>query len=309
MKMVRYTKDLSDAEIQQSQAELMAKLRKGFVKYTPMQFEPEYAAKPKPKANAKKRKRAKQGRQAQQGNQAHQGTQANRQTGEQGGGVSSTQGGQSNPDQILTGGIDYLENVYAEPNLSLQARGIRLGLSADKRTMIKKYLVTNGFLYEFSVDLGKEFSGRVKMLKLTDKGCQALGKTLPKQSQARQGSLEHQWWQINIARNYISKGYKAIIEYDLNGKAADIGVEKDGDLVAIEIELTPKNAIYNFRADIQAGFKRVVIGCKNVRVKNQIEAQMQSFITDNPSFVGKANIVKLSEFPFVKQLYKEIKGI
>jgi hypothetical protein len=304
--MPRFRKDLSDAEIEFSQRDLMAELRKGFVKHKPMQFKPEYATKPKPKA--KKRKKAKQGTQAHQENQAQQGNQTKRRPSGQGSNISSTREGQDNAFKIIEGGLDYLENVYKEPNLSLTARGIRLGLSADKRTAIKNNLIDNNFVDEFSVDLGKEFAGIVKMLKLTTKGYQVLGKNPPKKSQAKQGSLEHQWWQINCTRNYISKGHKAIIEYELNGKAADIGVEKDCEMFAVEIELTPKNAIYNFRADIEAGFKRVVIGCKNTRVKKQIEAQMQSFITDNTSFVGKANIVKLSEFPFVKQLYKEIKG-
>ena len=304
--MPRYTKDLTDFEIEQSQRSLMEELRKGFVKHEPMQFEHEYAAKPKPKA--KKRKKAKQGNQVHQGQDGYQGTQANTQSSEQVSNASSDQGGQDNAAHMIEGGIDYLSNVYTEPNLSLQARGIKLGLSADKRTAIKNDLVGNGFVIEFSVDLGKEFGGRVKMLKLTEKGYQVLGKTAPKQNKSRQGSLEHQWWQLNIAKNYLSKGYKAIIEYELNGKSADIGVLKNGELVAVEIELSPNTAMHNFRADMEAGFSRVVMGCKNARVKKQVETQLLSFISDNPSYVGKARIVKLNDFPFVKQLYKEIKG-
>ena len=127
---------MSDSEIELSQHSLMEELRKGFVKHDPMHFEPEYAAKQKPKS--RKRKKVKEGEQvdrgdhARQGEKGHHGTQANTQSSTQGNSASSGHGEQDNTDQIIEGGIEYLENVYAEPNLSLQARVSGLGFRLIK---------------------------------------------------------------------------------------------------------------------------------------------------------------------------------
>ena len=147
------------------------------------------------------------------------------------------------------------------------------------------------------------------MLRLTDEGYKLLGKTpQTKDSLAKYGSLEHQWWQEHIAKDYSERGYNAVIEKNLNGKSADIGVMTKDEMVAVEVELTPKNAITNFKQDLDAGFNRVIIACQNTRVKKEIERKLQSFLEQHYSYRGKAKVILLNEFPFVKKLMAEIRG-
>ena len=149
-----YKKDVTDDEVSEFMQPILTDLSKYLVKRIPV--EPDEQEKCSYKPKPKKRKKAKHG------GQAHHGTQANTQSGNQGSNASRGQTGQDNTAQIIEGGIDYLENVYAKPNSSLKARGFELGLSADKRTAIKNDLVRNGFVIEFSVDLGKEFGAGSK---------------------------------------------------------------------------------------------------------------------------------------------------
>jgi hypothetical protein len=287
-------------EIEISQAGLMAELRKGFVNREPLRFEPEY------KSTNKKKKKTGQGRRK---SQAHQGRQADKHSGSQGGSTSNGQA-RNQAVSITDEERDYLNSIIEHSNCSVSNRGKSLfGFSSNKSNAIKKDLIQNRLIQEFSVSLGRAFGGTVKMLRLTLKGYLALGIKPPKQYSKLQGSLEHIWWQENIAMDYRGKGYKAIIEQELNEKAVDVGVEKNNELVAVEIELTPNNAVYNFRADIDVGFSRVFIACKNNNVKRIIEKQLQIFLANNIAYMSKSKVVLLSEFPFVKKLHNEIKGI
>lgn len=279
---------MTDSEIAMLMKPVHASLEKYLVRRQPIQEEEPEQAKKNPKKKS--------------------GRQGGSVSGRQGDSVSSGQGGSSQQPIISDEEHDYLESVYEYPNLSLTARGEKLALSADKRTRMKNTLIGKEMLAEFSVDLGSEYGGRVKMLKLTDEGYKAIGKKGPATVSPRQGSFEHLWWQVFIANDYAARGYKVNIEKLLNGKSADIGVAKGNEMVAVEVELSPKNAVYNFRADINAGFNRVIIACKNSKVKKQVEQQLTSFIEDNPRYDGKARIILLQEFPFVKSLRKEIRG-
>jgi len=206
---------------------------------------------------------------------------------------------------------EYLKSILEYPNLSVTARGEKLfGFSADKRTRIKRNLLDKKLIEEFSVDLGRDFGGRVKFLELADAGYKIIGKAhSPKASRfSKRGSLEHIWWQRHIARDYEKRGYKAIIEKELNGKSSDIGVIKDNEIVAVEIELSPKNAVTNLKQNIDAGFTRTMIACKNNKVKKIVDKKITSFMEDNPDYRDKAKIILLTDFPFIKKLYKEIRG-
>ena len=217
---------------------------------------------------------------------------------------------QKNPVTISHEEREYLKSILEFPNLSVTARGEKLfGFSADKRTRIKKALLEKKLILEFSVDLGSGFGGRVKLLKLTDEGYKFLGLKPPEQPRfSKRGSLEHMWWQERIAQDYNERGYQAVVEKELNGKCADTGVSKGDEIVAVEIELTPKNAITNFKENCDAGFSRTIIACKNARVKKTTEGKIASFIESNPGYANKAKIILLSEYPFLKKLSSEIRG-
>ncbi len=215
------------------------------------------------------------------------------------------------PPQLSREMIDYLQSVLDKPNLSVTARGTKLfGFSSNKMTKLKKILQDMGLLHTFTVDLGRETGGRVMLTRLTDRGYQALKQKPPegqKGIHARE-SLEHLWWKEQIQKDYQARGYKAEIEKELNGKQADIGVSKGGEIVAVEVELAPKNAVSNLKRNLEAGFTRTLIACKNYRVKQEVERKVKAFAEENNIPENKYRILLLSEFPFIKQLYKEIRG-
>ena len=138
-----------------------------------------------------------------------------------------------------------------------------------------------------------------------------IGKNAPSHNSAlpKRGSLEHIWWQECIAKDYSARGYKAIIEKQLNEKSTDIGVMKDNEIVAVEVELSPKNAITNFKDNIDAGFTRTIIACKNNKVKKETKKKLTSFLGQNPNYEEKAKVILLTDFPFVKSLFKEMKQV
>lgn len=288
-------KNVTDSEIEVVMKPVHASLAKFLVKRQQVQDEEPEQTKKKPKKKA--------GRQR-SGNSANRGGSI---SANPGGGVS---GGQDDSGQTTLSEEerDYLQNVYKFPNLCLTGRKEKLALSADKSTRVKNSLVGNGLVVEFSVDLGKNFGGRVKMLMLTKKGYGVMGVTGENEFSPRQGSFEHIWWQTYIAKDYAQRHFRANIERVLNGKSADVGVQRGNEIVAVEVELTPKNALHNFKADTDAGFARVILACKNQNVKSQVEKKINAFIKDNPKYEGKARIMLLNEFPFVKSLKKEIRG-
>ena len=206
---------------------------------------------------------------------------------------------------------EYLQSILDHPNLSVTARGTKLfGYSSNKMTNLKKILMDMGLLHAFTVDLGREFGGRVMLIRLTDKGYEALQKKPPEGQKGihERESLEHLWWKEQIKKDYEKRGYRAEIEKELNGKQADIGVSKGDEIVAVEVELTPKNAVSNLKRNLEAGFTRTLIACKNYRVKKEVEQKAKAFAEENNIPESKYRILLLSEFPFIKQLYREIRG-
>lgn len=290
-------KDVTDSEIEQSMKPVLAELSKHLVKRQPIKEEPKKPKKRKPK-NRGQRKRTP----SNQGSSAP----ANQRDSNQ----PNTAQESNEPQPKLTNEeCEYMESILEYPNMGVTARREKIfGWSADKGTRMKNGLIDKGLIDEFSVDLGKEFGGRVKMLRLTNESYKAIGKAPPERLSSRQGSFEHIWWQVQIANDYAQRGYTANIEKVLRGKSADIGVSNGKEWVAVEVELSPRTALSNFRQNSDADFARTIIACKNAKIKKQVEATLDSFLEYNPSYKGKAKVVLLADFPFVKQLHREIRG-
>jgi len=288
-------KDVSDSEIEQAMRPILQELSRTFIKRAPSKTQTPETGKNSKKTSVKQRS-SKSGKQAANSSQNCGGSASVRQQENKARGISKEE-------------LDYLKSILEYPNLGVTARGRKLfGFSADKMTKLKNNLAAKELIKEFSVDLGKAFGGRVKMLKLTEQGYKAIDKEPPAPFPKSQGSFEHIWWQVHIAHDYAKRGYRANIERPLNGKPADVGVSNGKELVAVEVELTPKNVIYNFKADIDAGFSRVIIACKNQRVRQEANRQIESFVKNNPSYSGKHKIILLHDFPFVMELMKEVRG-
>ena len=146
------------------------------------------------------------------------------------------------------------------------------------------------------------------MLQLTEKGNKVIGKQMKGPFPNGNESLEHLWWKVHLANDYAQRGYRVNIERMLNGKAADVCVSTNSELVAVEVELSLRNVVYNLKADIDAGFSRVIVACKNTTVMKQAEKQIKVFVKNNSSYEGRYKIYILKDYPFVKRMMKEVRG-
>ena len=196
---------------------------------------------------------------------------------------------------------EYLESILEKPNLSITQRRDFLGLSTYRNDQAKKALIEQGLVEEFSLNLGHATRGMVKLLELTASGYEALGLKPPPSREFR-CSPEHWWFQKQIHNWYVSQGLKAEIEKELNGKRADVAFQKDGNWIAVEVGLTPKNEIFNAKADLEAGFSQVLIGCKNSKVKAAVEQRIHAAL--NEEQLQRIKLILLSEFSFVKEIIK-----
>lgn len=194
---------------------------------------------------------------------------------------------------------EYLENIFEKPNLTITQRAREMGLSPYMNDKIKKDLLKKGWIKEFTLNLGFSTRGIVKLVELTNDGFRAIGKENPELNK-RNCSSEHWFWQRNIKDYYLSLGHKAIIEFLLNGKHADVGIFIDNKKVAVEVGLTPKNEIVNAKQDIRAGFDEVILALKNSQVKKAVEAHIQKHISEEE--LRKVKVMLLNEFPFVKDI-------
>lgn len=200
--------------------------------------------------------------------------------------------------------IEYLESILKELNLSITSRAEFLGLSSYINDKRKTQLLEKGLIEEFTINLGFETRGVVKFLLLTKNGFEALGKKTEKE-RPKNCSLEHWWWQNSIYKFYINKGYKGQIEMALGDKHADVGLVKGKVKMAIEVELTPKNSVINVKKDLEVGFDKVLVACKNSKVKKSIEERLQPILSEEDW--SKVKIILLSEFSFVKDIISKTK--
>lgn len=197
---------------------------------------------------------------------------------------------------------EYLESVHANPHYSVTRHGQALGLSSYMMDKLKKSLIEKGMIEEFSINLGKEFGGTVKFLELTDAGHKMLGKR-QKDKPARQCSQEHWWWQRQIHTYYAKKNYKSEIEMLRGSKRADVGVVHNGRALAIEVELSAKNAVANVKEDLENGFDSVRVACRDTAIKHDAEKALQSW-QGYTAVKEKIEVCLLTDFSFIKELKK-----
>ena len=198
----------------------------------------------------------------------------------------------------------YLESVVEFPNDTTTKRAQRLALSPDKSNRMKKEAIERGLAEEISLNLGQVTGGLVKLLGLSPSGRNVLG--LEPQPRPENVSAEHWWWQRNIYGYYRSLGLEARIEMALNEKRTDVGFLKGGRAIAVEVELSPKNAAVNVQQDLMSGFSDVLVACTNARARQAIEAQLEEVLSHIQR--ARVKVILLSEFAFVKRLFGKRRG-
>lgn len=206
--------------------------------------------------------------------------------------------------KVSTEEFEYLESIFTNPFLTVTGRAEKLGLSSYMNNKMKKTLIERGFINEFSANLGYSTRGNVKFLELTKSGYMAISKRMPLGKQ-HTCSSEHWLYQIASHAWYSQKGYHCEIEMNLNGKRADLGIQKDGKTIALEFELTPKNACQNATKGLKAGFQKIILICKNHKVKTAVEKKLQQVLVDQQW--KKVKVMLLNDFAFIKEILGKTK--
>lgn len=199
--------------------------------------------------------------------------------------------------------VAFLEDVLEYPNDSVTQRQERLGLSTYMNAQIKTQLSKLGLIQEFTVNLGVVTKGIIKLAMLTQKGFQMLGKPIPK-ARSYSCSHEHYWWQNNLHQHFKELGLMPVIEMNLNGKRVDVGFVENGLNVAVEVAITPKNEVLNCKKDFEAGFNKVIVGCKNVKVRQVVQEKFRNALSAEQ--LRNTEVVLLSDFPFLKKMVRKL---
>jgi hypothetical protein len=165
---------------------------------------------------------------------------------------------------ITKAAIDYLIDIAKRPFVAATKRDSGLGLSVWKGNDIRAELDRAGFVQAVKVNTGTR-GGMVQLQEITEAGWDFLDELRVNVHRPRgRGGLEHKFWAWHACKWFEKQGYKAEIEKFLSGKNVDIGVEKDGCLLAVELLITGEaKEIVNIAKDIEAGYGEVILCCKS----------------------------------------------
>ncbi len=208
---------------------------------------------------------------------------------------------EAEPNELPEEERDLLEDILEKPNLSVTARADRLGLSAYKMNSIKTSIKKKALAEQFYVNLGKKFGGAITLLALTKEGYGVLGREPA--TRPENVSLEHWWWQVAICDYFKRNNIKVEIEKSRNGTRVDVGLTKDGREIAVEVELSTKNAIANIANDLKAGFDKVECCCKDNTMAEEVRRRLQAY-EDYANIKDRVEVRVLTELQLVKEMQK-----
>ena len=193
---------------------------------------------------------------------------------------------------------EFLGSIVDRPLLTMTQRAAYLGLSAHRCNEVKKELTRSGLIEEVKVNLGRQTGGSCTFVELMAAGAAAIGAT--HEPRPANCSAEHAWWSRHVMRWYLSQDIDARTEWRLGNARADVGVQRNGTLVAIEVAMTAQHEVANVKRDLAAGFARVYVACANARVKRAVEERLAGSLTADER--ARVQVMLLSDFSFVKEL-------
>lgn len=189
----------------------------------------------------------------------------------------------------------FLECVCHNPSLSVTAIYKKLGLSAYMGDKTKNALKEKGIVNEITTHLGKG-SRIAKFLILTPAGFKALGIS-PGEGK---GGMLHRYWQKVISSYVEGKGYRVAIEEPIPGskETVDIGLEKDGIRVAVEVSITtsPEHEAGNTAKCLKAGYARVIALFLEEAKAVEFKAVVKGFVEEERAKVSSGIVYDFGSF-------------
>ncbi len=158
----------------------------------------------------------------------------------------------------------FLADILEHPASGVTERYRRLELSRRKGTVLKRHLIGEGLAREVPVALP---GGRVTLLELTPAGRQRLGAP-PKDP--RRGGAEHQYWVQAITTTLQKEGLTVEVEYPMGeGQAIDLVGERDGERIAVEIEVSGRRLDASLQKLRRVTADRKIVACSDHGVRQR----------------------------------------
>lgn len=162
-----------------------------------------------------------------------------------------------------------------------------IGFSKDKGTRTAKRCEDKGFTKTIEIVKGKGVSKYPVLLEPT----YSLFDFKEKKFYGKGAGYEHVAWQHIIAEHFNK--YRPVIELNTNDKFIDVALHYEEKLVAVEVAMTAFNERINVEKDFnQAGVDFVIIGCKDKKVKEDVEQKLSNISKD---MRNKTEVCLLSE--------------
>ncbi len=162
----------------------------------------------------------------------------------------------------------FLEDVLAYPDDGIRRRYARLHLSAGTGNRLKECLLTEGWLEDQVVDLGRT---RKLLLRLTKAGKQALG--VDTENPGRE-SLVHEYWKRFYAKRFREQGYAVQLEAPRSSGNVDVLAEKRDERIAIEIETGKSDIVRNVKQNLRSGFSKVIVVATDEEALAKIDQEL-----------------------------------
>lgn len=191
--------------------------------------------------------------------------------------------------EFSTDDMKFLSLLCAQPyKLMLTEAFEKLELSAGKGSRIKKKLEEKGLIQIIEVFKGR--GGKKLFPVLLSDGYKLLNMEEPK-FEGKGCGHEHVLYQHLFKEHFIE--FSPVIELIRGNKSIDVACEIDGKLIAFEIAMTASHERINLEKDVAlAGAYRVVIGCRDEKVKEQVVKEISSLPDEIKS---RAVVCRISE--------------
>lgn len=178
-------------------------------------------------------------------------------------------------------------------------RELKMSLATASR--LKQRLENAGFIKSHKLSVSRR-GGEIQIMEIMEKGYKIIGLSPEKYRQGK-GSIIHRWWTHRIIGHLNSAGLMGKLEYNLNGKAADVVLKTGNGWIAYEVQLSssmrPELISDLILKDIAAGYEKVIVCVESVKgielVKNIIMELHESKKVEKEC-VEKVEVVLLVSF-------------
>jgi len=161
-----------------------------------------------------------------------------------------------------------LSDILTFPNDGVKLRYKRLNLSTGKGNRLKQQLLNQGWIESQVVELGQT---RKSCLRLTRRVKEILNLD---NKEPQHGSIVHEYWKRYYAQRFREHGYQVELEVPRKSGRVDVVAQKDGEIIAIEIETGKSDYLRNIRQDLAVKYGKIIVVATGKKAFERIEKQL-----------------------------------